>query len=50
MCIRDRARTASSVFDLLSNTYEAGSRELRLIESQEAYAHPRLQFAVRQVR
>ncbi|KZE37677.1 pyridoxal kinase PdxY [Microbacterium sp. T32] len=44
------ARTASSVFDLLSNTYEAGSRELLLIESQEAYAHPRLQFSVRQVR
>ena len=45
-----RARTASSVFDLLSNTYEAGSRELLLVESQEAYAHPRLQFPVRQVR
>ncbi|ODT39051.1 MAG: pyridoxal kinase [Microbacterium sp. SCN 71-17] len=44
------ARTASSVFDLLSNTYAAGSRELLLIESQEAYAHPRLQFTVRQVR
>lgn len=44
------ARTASSVFDLLSNTYDSGSRELRLIESQEAYAHPRLQFGVRQVR
>ncbi|MFJ4160591.1 pyridoxal kinase PdxY [Microbacterium testaceum] len=44
------ARTASSVFDLLSNTFEAGSRELRLVESQESYAHPRLQFAVRQVR
>jgi pyridoxine kinase len=44
------ARTASSVFDLLSDTFEAGSRELRLVESQEAYAHPRLQFAVRQVR
>ncbi|MFG6277906.1 pyridoxal kinase PdxY [Microbacterium sp. 5K110] len=44
------ARTASSVFDLLSNTYESGSRELRLVESQEAYAHPRLQFAVRRVR
>ncbi|WP_150956574.1 pyridoxal kinase PdxY [Microbacterium testaceum] len=44
------ARTASSVFDLLSNTFESGSRELRLVESQEAYAHPRLQFAVRQVR
>lgn len=44
------ARTASSVFDLLSNTFEAGSRELRLVESQEAYAHQRLQFSVRQVR
>ena len=44
------ARTASSVFDLLQNTFDAGSRELRLIESQEAYAHPRLQFGVRQVR
>ncbi|MFF8187634.1 pyridoxal kinase PdxY [Microbacterium sp. NPDC016588] len=44
------ARTASSVFDLLSNTYEAGSRELLLVESQEAYAHPRLQFPVRQMR
>ncbi|MFM2719071.1 pyridoxal kinase PdxY [Microbacterium mcarthurae (nom. nud.)] len=44
------ARTASSVFDLLSNTYESGSRELRLVESQEAYAHPRLQFSVRQLR
>lgn len=44
------ARTASSVFDLLSNTYESGSRELRLVESQEAYANPRLQFSVRQLR
>ncbi|MCT2087070.1 pyridoxal kinase PdxY [Microbacterium enclense] len=44
------ARTASSVFDLLQNTYDAGSRELRLIESQEAYADPRMQFAVRRVR
>ncbi|RWR15805.1 pyridoxal kinase PdxY [Microbacterium enclense] len=44
------ARTASSVFDLLQNTYDAGSRELRLIESQEAYADPRMQFSVRQVR
>jgi pyridoxine kinase len=44
------ARTVSSVFDLLSNTHAAGSRELLLVESQEAYAHPRLQFSVRQVR
>ena len=44
------ARTTSSVYDLLQNTYDSGQRELRLIESQEAYAHPRLQFDVVQVR
>lgn len=44
------ARTASSVFDLLRNTHESGERELRLVESQEAYAHPRMQFEVRRVR
>ncbi|WP_434969239.1 pyridoxal kinase PdxY [Microbacterium sp. bgisy207] len=44
------ARTASSVFDLLQNTFESGQRELRLVESQEAYAHPRMQFGVERVR
>lgn len=44
------ARTASSVFDLLENTHASGERELQLVESQEAYAHPRMQFEVRQVR
>ncbi|WP_396656435.1 pyridoxal kinase PdxY [Microbacterium sp.] len=44
------ARTASSVFDLLERTWESGERELQLVESQEAFAHPRLQFAVEQVR
>ncbi|GAA2070004.1 pyridoxal kinase PdxY [Microbacterium hatanonis] len=44
------ARTTSSVFDLLERTHLSGERELQLVESQEAYAHPRLQFAVRQVR
>lgn len=44
------ARTASSVFDLLTTTLESGERELQLVEAQEAYAHHRLQFAVRQVR
>ncbi|WP_353828330.1 pyridoxal kinase PdxY [Agromyces sp. SYSU T0242] len=49
--VRDAlAMTASSVFDLLSNTHESGQRELRLIESQDAYAHPRMQFEVRRVR
>ena len=44
------ARTASSVFDLLTNTHESGERELQLVESQEAYADPRMQFEVRRVR
>ncbi len=44
------ARTASSVFDLLQNTFDSGQRELQLVESQEAYAHPRMQFTVEQVR
>lgn len=44
------ARTASSVFDLLANTHRSGERELQLIESQESYAHPSMQFEVRKVR
>jgi pyridoxine kinase len=43
-------RTVSSVFDLLQNTLDSGERELQLIESQEAYANPRLQFTAYQVR
>lgn len=43
------AKTASSVFDLLENTYKADSPELLLIESQEAYANPRLQFEVTEI-
>jgi len=43
-------RTTSSVFDLLRTTHESGERELQLVESQEYYAHPLLQFPVRQVR
>ncbi|APT87301.1 pyridoxal kinase PdxY [Corynebacterium flavescens] len=42
-------RTASSVFDLLSNTFEAESRELLLVESQEVFAHPRMQFSVEEL-
>lgn len=44
------AKTASSVFDLVEKTYEADSRELLLIDAQDAYAHPRMQFEVTQVR
>ncbi len=43
-------RTASSVFDLLSLTLESGARELQLVEAQEFYANPRMQFTARQVR
>ena len=44
------ARATSSVFDLLERTHASGERELQLVESQEANANPRMQFAVRQVR
>ncbi|WJL95544.1 pyridoxal kinase PdxY [Microbacterium sp. ET2] len=44
------ARTVSSVFDLLALTLESGERELQLVEAQEFYAHPRMQFSVAQVR
>lgn len=44
------ARTTSSVFDLLAQTHASGERELQLIEAQEAYANPQLQFEVQQVR
>lgn len=43
-------RTASSVFDLLQLTLDSGERELQLIEAQESYAHPKMQFTARQVR
>ena len=43
-------RTASSVFDLLSATLDSGERELQLVEAQEFYAHPRMQFTARQIR
>ncbi|WEG10478.1 pyridoxal kinase PdxY [Microbacterium horticulturae] len=44
------ARTTSSVWDLLRLTHESGKRELQLVEAQEFYAHPALQFEVTQVR
>lgn len=43
------ARTVSSVFDLLQRTHDSGERELQLVESQEFYAHPRMQFEVTRV-
>jgi pyridoxine kinase len=43
-------RTASSVFDLIELSDAAGDQELRLVEAQERYADPRLQFTAEQVR
>jgi pyridoxine kinase len=43
-------RTASSIFDLIDTTHRSGERELQLIEAQEFYAHPRLQFTAEKVR
>ncbi|TDD52414.1 pyridoxal kinase PdxY [Kribbella antibiotica] len=43
------ARTTSSVFDLLTNTHKSGERELQLVESQEAYANPQMQFKATRV-
>ncbi|WP_291314149.1 pyridoxal kinase PdxY [Corynebacterium sp. UBA2622] len=40
------ARTASSVFSLLETTYQADSPELQLVEAQEFFAHPKMQFSV----
>ena len=44
------ARTTSSVFDLLTRTHESGERELQLVEAQDAYANPKLEFKPQQVR
>ncbi len=43
-------RTTASVFALLERTYAAGSRELQLVEAQEAYAHPDMRFSAQRVR
>jgi pyridoxine kinase len=43
-------RTASSVFDLIETTFTSGERELQLVQAQEYYAHPRLQFSAERIR
>ncbi|MEV6633718.1 pyridoxal kinase PdxY [Actinoplanes sp. NPDC051470] len=43
-------RTVSSVFDLLETTHRSGERELQLVQAQEFYATPRMQFRAKQVR
>jgi len=44
------ARTASSVFGVLEATHASGASELALIEAQEHYANPRMEFSVRRLR
>jgi len=44
------ARTASSVFGLLEITHAASTNELKLIDAQQHYAAPRMEFAPRQLR
>jgi len=43
-------RTAASMYELIDNTLTAGTRELQLIESQDAYVSPRHSFEVQQIR
>jgi pyridoxine kinase len=43
-------RTVSSVFDLLQTTLDSGRRELQLVQSQEAIAHPSMRFDIARVR
>ncbi|NIZ93454.1 pyridoxal kinase PdxY [Kineococcus rubinsiae] len=42
--------TVSSVFDLLEATLASGARELRIVEAQDVFANPRLQFTAERVR
>ena len=44
------ARTTSSVFAVVEATAAAGAREMRLVESQERLAHPRMEFAPERLR
>ena len=44
------AATTSTVFAILEATLAAGTREIALVASQEAIAHPPLTFEVRQLR
>ncbi|MEV8338026.1 pyridoxal kinase PdxY [Leucobacter sp. NPDC077196] len=43
-------RTTASVYALLERTYAAGTRELQLVEAQDAYAHPDMRFTAHRVR
>ena len=44
------ARTTSSVYAVLEATLAAGSRELRIVDAQDAIADPAIRFEVRRIR
>lgn len=44
------ADTADSVFSIMERTHQAGSREIQLIQSQDAIAHPQDRFEVVRLR
>lgn len=44
------SRTTASVYGLLKATYEAGARELQLVEAQESFVNPPQTFEITQVR
>jgi pyridoxine kinase len=44
------ARTASSVFAVVEATEASGQREMRIVESQDRLAHPRMEFEVERLR
>ncbi|WP_302552685.1 pyridoxal kinase PdxY [Comamonas kerstersii] len=43
-------RTKASMFELLDLTHRSGQRELQLVQAQESYVNPKVQFAAQQVR
>lgn len=44
------ARTTSSVFAVMEETARAGTREMRIVASQDALAHPAMEFEVTELR
>lgn len=49
-CIKEALeKTTASIYELLKNTYNAGTRELQLVESQEAYVTPQETFTAQSI-
>jgi pyridoxine kinase len=44
------ARTTSSVFAVVEATAQAGEREMRIVQTQDRLADPRMEFDTEQVR